>query len=238
MTTVKDYLASLIIGINQARALADIESVNLAKVYAQDSLLKHFPVPRFRAPEIELTIPIAIADLDEVIAQDYHPINHKKFNALAYQTIKEVTHVKAFDLKHSLALRRAISGHSKGLDHQLKAGSDKGETLHDFSRNISTHIINEMVSDSNNMAKSHAASQNSMRDTLIQVLVERLNPIIQDPEKTTDIKNGKIIVEASKLREIRSENLVQIKLKLNEEGMEWHTMEDEKGEKKSKLLPE
>ena len=49
---------------------------------------------------------------------------------------------------------------------------------------------------------------------------------------------GNSSAEANKLRELKSENLIFIKLKISENGMEWSRSENAKGEIESKLLPE
>ena len=47
-----------------------------------------------------------------------------------------------------------------------------------------------------------------------------------------------IIVESDKLREIKPENVIMIKMTLSEQGMEWVTMEDKDGKLVNKLMPE
>lgn len=48
--------------MTRARQHADATSIEIAKGYAKDELLRHFSVPRFRIPEMELTIPVLVAD--------------------------------------------------------------------------------------------------------------------------------------------------------------------------------
>lgn len=48
--------------MTRARQHADATSIEIAKEYAKDELLRHFSVPRFRIPEMELTIPVLVAD--------------------------------------------------------------------------------------------------------------------------------------------------------------------------------
>lgn len=50
--------------------------------------------------------------------------------------------------------------------------------------------------------------------------------------------NLDVIVEAHKLKELPHNSLIQIKMTLTEEGMEWQTLQNEDGSKVSKLLPE
>ena len=66
--------------------------------------------------------------------------------------------------------------------------------------------------------------QNSLKDEI------KLTPESKDSVQVT--------VEAAKLREIKPENIIIIKMKISEEGMEWIKMENNDGEVVSKLVPE
>jgi hypothetical protein len=59
--TLADYTGYIFLEIIKARQMADLHSAELAKVYAQDPVLKHFSVPRFKVPRMELTIPVLIS---------------------------------------------------------------------------------------------------------------------------------------------------------------------------------
>ena len=59
--TLADYTGYIFLEIIKAREMADRHSRALAEVYAQDEVLKHFSVPRFKVPKLELTIPVLIS---------------------------------------------------------------------------------------------------------------------------------------------------------------------------------
>ena len=59
--TLADYTGYIFLEIIKAREMADRHSRALAEVYAQDAVLKHFSVPRFKVPKMELTIPVLIS---------------------------------------------------------------------------------------------------------------------------------------------------------------------------------
>ena len=59
--TLADYAGYIFIEIVKAREMADRHSRALADVYAQDPVLKHFSVPRFKVPKMVLTIPVLIS---------------------------------------------------------------------------------------------------------------------------------------------------------------------------------
>lgn len=61
MITLSEYVGFIFQEITRARVLADAESKRIAELYAKDEIMKHFSVPRFKIPEMELTIPVIIA---------------------------------------------------------------------------------------------------------------------------------------------------------------------------------
>ena len=59
--TLADYVGFIFSEITRARDHADRVSMEVAKQYAKDDILKYFSVPRFKIPEMELTIPVLIS---------------------------------------------------------------------------------------------------------------------------------------------------------------------------------
>lgn len=59
--TLSDYVGYIFSEIVRARDLADRESKRIAEIYAKDDVLRSFSVPRFKIPELDLTIPVLIS---------------------------------------------------------------------------------------------------------------------------------------------------------------------------------
>jgi hypothetical protein len=59
--TLGDYTGYILIEMIKAREMADEYSRVVAERYAEDEVMRHFSVPRFRLPKMELTIPILIS---------------------------------------------------------------------------------------------------------------------------------------------------------------------------------
>lgn len=59
--TLADYVGFIFSEITRARDHADRVAKNMAIAYSKDDVLKHFSVPRFKIPEMELTIPVLIS---------------------------------------------------------------------------------------------------------------------------------------------------------------------------------
>jgi hypothetical protein len=67
MPEFSDFLGHILEEITRARAQADYAAITVAKMYSSDTdgLLKHFPVPRMRLPNIEITAPVIIVDVPD-----------------------------------------------------------------------------------------------------------------------------------------------------------------------------
>jgi hypothetical protein len=57
-----DYLAHCFREAVRAREMVDAYSRDLAQTYAQDPVLKEFPVPRFRTPKLTFVVPVLVTD--------------------------------------------------------------------------------------------------------------------------------------------------------------------------------
>jgi hypothetical protein len=90
--TLADYTGYIFLEIIKAREMADRHSSQLAEVYAQDPVLRHFPVPRFKVPKLELTIPLLIsgARFNQLISFN---LPQDKFVAYVMGRVKEVISV-------------------------------------------------------------------------------------------------------------------------------------------------
>ncbi len=224
MVNLNEYIGSITSSLTEARMISDLKTLEIAEKFAKHDLLKHFSIPRFRAQNIELTIPMAIASLqqDEVIKHE--PIDNIAFNSQTYQLLKNMSKADSFERKTSVLLRKKIAQKTDFLEKSLKSGVDKHSVMKEFSSSLTNDFlsISKENLDTIELAKK-----------LEKVLIHSIND-----KKELKTKHTKVIVEASKLKEINPVNLIQVKMTLTEEGMEWHTIENDKGEKKSKLLPE
>lgn len=233
MIKLNDYLGTLISSINQARVMADIESAKVAKAYANDDLLKHFSIPRFRAQDIELDIPIAIDSFNESPIKDYQPIDNKSFNSYSYNIIKDVAKVTSFSRRTSKLLNSEIANSSRELEKSLKANISKEIAFKKYQKEISDVFIRAIENDElkiEDLKKTKIELQNSLKEKLYNCITSR--------ETKNKLEDANVVVEASKLREIPKENIIRIKMKLFEDGMEWHTSENTNGDLESRLLPE
>ncbi len=206
MPTLKDYLGSLVKDLNHARVIADIESANIAKMYAENEILKHFSIPRMKINETELTIPISVDNLEEVEDKDYQPIDNNKFYSQVYQTIKNRLESKSIKSTVSRQLSHTIKSKITQLETSIKGGKNMESTLDEFCSNISQESINTIKKDdkeNKNFTKllnKNKISEVQFRDTLKGQLKETLKSKIKPKVTTGKIENAMVTVESDKLK--------------------------------------
>lgn len=59
--TLSDYVGFIFSEIVRARSVSDAESKRIALIYKDDEILKNFSVPRFKIPEMDITIPVLVS---------------------------------------------------------------------------------------------------------------------------------------------------------------------------------
>lgn len=244
MPTLKDYLGSLVKDLNYARVIADVESANIAKMYAEDELLKHFSIPRMKIDDTELTIPIAIDELEMTVEKDYQPIDNTSFYAIAYAEIKNVFKVSSFNREISTSLRKSLYLQIDSLEKSIKSGAEIKISLDGFSETVSDIAIETIIRDKKGRVifdetlKNNNINDEQIKEKLMINLVKQLQPAIKKRAVAGKIDSAKVTVESDKLREKKPETLLYIKMKITEESMEWQMMEDADGNIVSKLMVE
>jgi len=224
MVKLKDYLGTLISGVNQARVMADIESARIAQAYASDNILKHFPVPRFRAQDVELDIPIAIDSFDIQAIPDYQPIDNKSFNSGTYTSMKDAAKVSSFSRSTSNFLNSEISENSRELEQEMKATENKDLVFDKYQEKMQSTFLKALE-----MEKVPAKEHEEMAVNYRDILRATVYDSVQTKSTSSTLENANVIVDAAQLREIPNENVIRIKMKLFEDGMEWHRSEDADG---------
>lgn len=66
MPYLGDFLGLLMAEVTRSRMHADQEAIRVAQLYASDTYLKHFPVPRFRMPQLNVTVPVAVESAETI----------------------------------------------------------------------------------------------------------------------------------------------------------------------------
>lgn len=140
--TLADYTGYIVVEIIKAREMADRHSRRLAEVYAQDPVLQHFSVPRFKVPKMELTIPVLIsgARFNQVIT---FAMPREKFAAFVVARIEAVIsavrsrQVDLFDKPQRVEPRRRTAARGRGGRMQAGDTQELGQVVDAFWQALS-----------------------------------------------------------------------------------------------------
>lgn len=240
MAKLSDFLGGLISGISDARVNSDLQSLKIAENYAKDDLLKHFAVPRMRVVNVELNIPVAIDKLLEKNQKVYEPIDNKSFSTKAYRQILSCLEENKLSNDISRILRTSIAENLQILETKIRVNQVE-DSLMDFSNNIALKVIEQVSSiykgEKKRILEDRKALLN-LQNNIDKGLYTSLKDEIKLKTENTILDSLNVIVESDKLREVKPENVIMIKMTLSEQGMEWIKMENNKGEVINKLMPE
>lgn len=226
-----DYIGGLVNSIQQARVSADLQAVRVAEDYAKHSLLEHFPVPRMRLKDVEMTIPVAINPNQMQKSTNYEPIDNREFNTLAYKETLASLGLKSLARAPSQQLRQVIAEQTDELEKAiLKDGQT--QAIRNFAFKVAKIGVDLGEANLTDAQKKERTAQISDR------LNEQLRPAIKPINTNTLLGEIDVAIEADILREKPADSLVNIKLVIQEEGVEWHRLENESGKLTHKLIPE
>jgi hypothetical protein len=239
MADLSEFLGNLVSSISESRVNSDLQSVRIAQQYAKDKFLQHFAVPRMRIENVELTIPIAIDEFETKKANSsLEPINNATFSSITYQQILKSIAVDKLPTDISKEFKSKISDYIKLLEAQINVNQIENSLLN-YSKSITEIVMSKVVEIYRTQNKKINRDQlNMLQNDLAKNLQENLKSEIKIKAENTTSNFSNVIVESSKLREIRPENIIMIKMNISEQGMEWIKMENDKGEVVSKLMPE
>lgn len=239
MAKLSDFLGGLVSSISDARVNSDIQSLKIAEEYAKNDLLKHFAIPRMRVDKVELNIPVAIDKLLEKSQKVYEPIDNKSFSAKAYQQILKSLAVNNLSNEVSKTLRTTIAEHIHLLEAKIRVNQIEN-ALEDFSKNIALKVIEfaDLIFKEDKRKKLNRDELSKLQSNIVKGLQSSLKDEIKFKSENKVLESLQVIVEADKLREVKPENVIMIKMTVSEQGMEWIKMENKDGEVVTKLMPE
>ncbi|MCJ7934197.1 MAG: hypothetical protein MUW56_11315 [Chryseobacterium sp.] len=227
MPKLNEYLGGIVSEIAAARKMADLQTIQIAKEYAKDDLLKHFSIPRMKVGTVDLTIPFAKAGsspkmlfrdftYDEIIKvakTDYNPLDTKNDQYLRSFLVEQEN--SYYDIIKKIREENT----TVITDSQLKYFDQLPKYIVEFCKNLS------------NFAWKITEPDFFLQSIHNRIVYEAKRVI----EKTDD---QEIIVEASKLMELDVKCLIFAKMSVSEAGMEWSRYEDINGNIVETLIPE
>ncbi len=235
MATLNDYLGGLFASISEARVMADLHSAQVAEQYAKHDLLKHYSIPRMRIGDIELTIPVAIQGLVERSELQLDPIGNAEFKrAMVRELSRYVGYVQLPPLADQ-RLGIALDTHIPETVKAIRETNDVVKGMRTFAEWAVTDfqvIVQDTKLAGDGVERIFATDEaisyfHELGIGLVKGLVDK--PIL---DQLT------VIAESEQLRNQRPEDIVRIHMRVNENGMEWQTLQRDDGTIERKLVSE
>lgn len=242
MSELSETLGHLLCEITRARMAADRESVRIARQYAEDDggLLRHFPVPRMRMPQLELTLPVVVSHIPEGYVTRVAPdmlvsaLSANLKEALKAQSI----HVSTTEIRRIV---RADPNLSQGLvSDQLP--TQLTEQLHDHTRRLVERQLAKAAKAAGS-DQAASASQSAERFKQIAAIIRTevnrtLDALPQRPIGISVDARTQLVKEANQ----GGSFCLSLKLNVTEEGLDMLFEEPEPGQDRppvlSRLVPE
>ncbi|HWR84273.1 MAG TPA: hypothetical protein VN285_13320 [Candidatus Deferrimicrobium sp.] len=222
-----DIIGYLLSECTIARARADSESLRIAELYASDSFLRHFPVPRFRTPTITIELPVAISKLELDGTAD---INHGKIDMARSRT---AFFKILFDTMTSVNVKlpqKLMDSVRKELTREFDILKRSPEYVID-TKTLVKQLVSRTVQE-----LRHALP--GIEESVLQELTKRLGErcyrtfvrFRQLPPRLM------VLATSQELREV-GDTITRIHLTVSEEAVEWTVIESE-GKSVDRLVPE
>lgn len=235
MAKLEEYLGGLVDGLAQARLMADLRAAETARIYAKHELLKAMSVPRMRFGTVEMTIPLAVERAQELPK----PLPVKRVNPdLLERKIIESQAENFGSGQVTVTLTRTLQPAIRRHDSILVAPNDTPVT-HEAARKFSralTQNISRLVATGRLKPRADWPFDDARTEKQLLGVVEELGITGESRPPLTD--ETEVIYEASRLREMRPDDITRIRLIVEEDSMEWHQIERDDGSVENKLLPE
>lgn len=224
MPYLGDFLGALAREVTLARLQADVEAVRIAEQYANDPLLRRWSVPRFRMPTVSMRVPVAVQGLEEAAARS---INPDRVREVFGSTLNE--HMEALGMDLPAATLNRVDAAIETTIGGLTSPGAVALSERKIAEDLADAAITAMKA---RRPASSAAAQDieAQRGALTGKLASALAGVLSEPPRLN------VLVTTEQIKEAAG-NVVQVELKLSEEGVEW-TMLDPDDPGSSRLVPE
>jgi hypothetical protein len=235
MATLNEYLGGLFGSISEARVMADVQSAQVAEQYAKHDLLKHFSIPRLRIGDIELTIPVAIQGLSERTDWQLDPIGNAEFKRA---TIRELTRYVGYLQLPPLAEQRASSAFDARIPELVREIRDTGDVQKSLY-NLAYWAVEQfqrIVKDTG--MRGDGIERIYAVDEAVRHFHDFGLGLVKGVVEKPQIDQLTVVAESEQLRNQRPEDIIRIRMRVSEDGMEWQTLQRDDGTIERKLVSE
>lgn len=235
MPTLNDYLGGLVASVTEARVMADAHAVQVAEQYAQHELLRHFPVPRMRIGDIQLTIPVAIEGLSERKEYQLAPDGNAEFRKAIARELPQYIDYRELPAVAAQKFQSALADRIPALVNGIRETGEREEPMWAFAKDIVADLFAIGIETKLRDGKfPDGYSQDEITKRTFELGLHLVSGVVDKPV----LDQLTVIADAARLREQRPEDIVRIQLKIVEDGMEWQTTTRDDGSVDRRLIPE
>lgn len=235
MPTLNEYLGGIFASITDARVIADVQTVQVAEQYAKHDLLRHFSVPRMRISDIELSIPVAIEGLSERSGYQLAPIGNADFKRICARELSRFIGYTELPPVAAQRFQSALDVRIPALVEGIRDSGDVYKRMMTYADDIVADLFAIGIE-----ARLHEGKfpdgyrHEEIAKRCLELGMGLVTGVIDKPV----LDQLAVIAESHRLREQRPEDIIHIRMKIGENGMEWQTSENSDGTIERKLIPE
>jgi len=236
MITLKDYIGKIYKEVTNAKVQSDIETLAIAQEYVENPLLKHFSVPNIRIKDMELTIPVAI-DTTQTVTRAYTESEIQNVYVEAFYTVnrqffpdpKEDQLAQLESIRPEVVLKAQQQAKGDVVDlRQLSAASgnatDSASPVSEEYANTLNRAAEKFADTAYAFVSEDRIKPDEFRAAMIPEIESNLQP------RSPEIEELPVIVETQLLKDINDPaSLINIKVNITDDAMEWTTDVDENG---------
>lgn len=242
MISLEEYIGGLVRSMAEARASADAYSAELAMQYHDHDILKHFAIPRMRIGNVEMEIPVALAEqggstITVKDTVDYADVTTQVIDAVctSFNVSNEMLDYTYDNPDNpdmgSTTLRGALNTnvYAKVVDahNVLLNTTDIDSTLAESAETISVESYNVLNQHGVQISASETAASNSVKQKLKKTMT------------TSNASSGlSVLATAQELSGVDANAIFRVKLNIKEDGVQWAFSRNDQGGVDSTLTPE
>jgi hypothetical protein len=233
MPYLGDYLGQILSEITIARLQADLETIRLAELYASHPLLRTMPVPHMRLPEVNLEIPVLIKEAAEPRTGESARggVPDQDIIIRGFRNVLDA-HLSRANFTVTRAESRRLDALLRTRLAETKSPPEISVDVHRIAADLITTALRFLEEARDSSETDRPSITPSATVELTEAVRLELLKLRAMPPRMT------VLVTSAELREMGSaENVVRLRLKVSEEGVEWTTI-DIDGIQRDRLVPE
>ena len=241
MISLEEYIGGLVRSMAEARASADAYSAELAMQYHDHDVLKHFAIPRMRIGNVEMEIPVALAE--------------QGGNTITVKDTVDYTDVTNHVVDAVCAVFN-VSNETLDLTVDNPDNPDTSTTIREaLNNNVYANVVN-----AHDELRTSTDIESTLNEKAVQISVNSYNvlrdcgiqPTLEEGAATTSVKaklkenlttenstSGlSVLATAQELSGVDANAIFRVKLNIKEDGVQWAFSRNDQGGVDSTLTPE